>query len=800
MLAIFPHSELLGQGTMEQEAPTVTFGIFLDGASERYEAFSESVEEQLRELLSTDFEVRIPPDKRIAADWTQAGVSAALDGLLADPEVDIVLALGVQASSVLCCRAELPKPVIAPFVIDIEIQGFPDSAGASGVPNLSYIAYPAIVERDVRAFQEIVPFDSLIMLANLAVVEAIPEANERTREALRGLGIEARFVSVGGESDVASILASIPEDARAVYLFPLTQLSLRQVEELAAGLAERHLPSFSFIGESEVQMGILAGRTPDSGYLRLARRIALYAKRILEGEEAGTLPTAFALGEKLTINMGTARAIPVFPPWSVLTEAELINAERKAVERTLTLAGVAQEAVLVNLDLRARDRAVAAGAQDTRVAWSRLLPQIDVGAQGTIIDEDRAAASFGTQPERSLAAAAGLRQVIVSEPSWAGVSIEKSLQEARIQDFEALRQDIILVATETYLDLLGAKTAERIERENLRVTRSNLDLARVRRSIGAAGPGEVFRWESEIAANRQRVIDASAFRNQAEIALNRLLNRPLEESFATQEIGLDDPSVVPGGERLRRFFRDQWSFRFLRSFMAGEARAVSPDLKVLESLIAAQERQLTSTTNSFWVPTIALEGSVAQRLATAGAGTQAGIPGLPDGGEAIGFSQPDDTQWNLTLAASLPLFSGGSRLAERAQASEEADRLRLDLYAAAERVEQRVRSALHGAGASFANISLSRDRAEASRRNFELVTDSYARGTISIIELLDAQNSYLRAELAAANALYAFLIDLMNVERAVGRSSFFATPEELDDFFDRLERSYEQADPFGREP
>jgi outer membrane protein TolC len=378
--------------------------------------------------------------------------------------------------------------------------------------------------------------------------------------------------------------------------------------------------------------------------------------------------------------------------------------------------------------------------------------------------------------------------------------MEKSVQEARVQDFEALRQDVILATTETYLNVLAAKTAERIERENLRVTRSNLDLARVRRSIGTAGPGEVFRWESEIAANRQRVIGASAFRNQAEIALNRLLNRPLEESFATQEIGIDDPSVVPAGERLQRFFRDQWSFRFLRSFMAAEALSVSPDLKVLKSFIAAQERRLTSTGNSFWIPEIALEGSVGRRLAKAGAGTQSGIPGLTDGGGETGFSEPDDTQWNLTLAASLPLFTGGSRIAERAQASEEVDRLRLNLYAAGQRVEQQLRSALHAAGASFANISLSRDRAEASRRNFELVTDSYGRGTISIIELLDAQNSYLRAELAAANSLYAFLVDLMNVERAVGRSSFFATPEELDDFFDRLESSYEQADPFGRAP
>ncbi|UCC85495.1 MAG: TolC family protein [Gemmatimonadota bacterium] len=92
-----------------------------------------------------------------------------------------------------------------------------------------------------------------------------------------------------------------------------------------------------------------------------------------------------------------------------------------------------------------------------------------------------------------------------------------------------------------------------------------------------------------------------------------------------------------------------------------------------------------------------------------------------------------------------------------------------------------------GPRAPLANIGLSRDAADAARNNFELVQDSYSRGAASIIDLLDAQNTALIAELRAANAIYDFLIQLMNVERAAGRFDFFTSAEERDAFFDRLD-------------
>ena len=124
----------------------------------------------------------------------------------------------------------------------------------------------------------------------------------------------------------------------------------------------------------------------------------------------------------------------------------------------------------------------------------------------------------------------------------------------------------------------------------------------------------------------------------------------------------------------------------------------------------------------------------------------------------------------------------------RAPRSEiELDELTIQREATQQRIEQRIRSILHQAGASFAAIRLSRDAAEAAHKNLDLVTDSYSQGVVDIITLLDAQNQALVAELVAANSIFDYLIDLMSVQRAVGKFDYYRSPEDRQDFLDRLD-------------
>jgi outer membrane protein len=770
-----------------EQLPVVNIGIVIDGPWERNKEIGDLFKNEIVGLLHGEFAVRFPEDKQIVADWTAEGIREAINKLLTDRETDLVLALGVIASNQVSQLDNIPKPVIAPFLIDAALQGLVPEKGTSGIKNLNYASFPSPTKTDTEMFLSIVPFKKLAVLINRHYCEAIPVLENRTEGILMEMGLDPVIIPVGSSIDEA--FGELPADVEAVYVLPMTQFPPGEFDRLVAGLIERKLPSFSYLGRSEVEQGIMASLQTNF-FPKIVRRVALNVQRILLGEEPGSIPVAFAPRTQLTINMATARAIGVSPSWAVLTEAELVEEERKAIERQLDLYSATKEAIAVNLDLAAKERFVAGGSQNVNEAWSNLMPQINLSGLGTVIDKDRAEASFGQQAQRTLSGSVTATQVIFSEPAWANISIQKNIQKTREQELEQLRLDIAQAAATAYLSVLKAKTFERIQKENLKRTRSNLEMARVREVVGTAGPAEVYRWESEIASNRKTVIQANSQRNQAEIQLNALLHRPVEEHFSTKETTLDDPALIGVQGRLFRHMGDPQSFKLLRIFMVEEGLRNSPELTGLDAAIAAQKRALRSATYRFWSPTVTFQGKVSQLFSEEGAGSDGGLD-LPLG--SFSLPEADDTDWSLGLNVSFDLFKGGEKFADQARAKQELKQLEFERQALAEKIEQRVRSALHQTGASYAGIHQSRLSAEAANKSLEVVDDAYARGVVSILDLLDAQNAVLVANLGAANAVYDFLIDLMEVERATGQFEFFLSPEERKSVIKRLEDYFEKA-------
>lgn len=762
------------------ELPVIHVGIVIDGPWDRNVEIRELFQNEILNLTLGEFDVRFPEEKRLEADWTVDGVTHAINQLLSDPDVDLILALGVIASDNVCCRRELPKPVIAPFVIDQDLQAILLKDGASGVKNLNYVSSPKRIKTEIETFLSIVPFRKLAVFINQSYYEAIEAPRKTIPEAMKQMGLDHITVPVGASVDEA--LAILPSDVDAVYIIPLTQLSSLEFDKLVEQLIELKLPSFSLLGRSDVERGIMASLQVDM-FPKIARRVALNTQRILLGEEPGSIPVAFAPRSALTINDATARAVGVSPPWAVMTEAEVIQVKREVIERELDLYSTVQQAMTANLDLAVQERSVVAGAQDIKEARANLLPHVDLSGLGVVIDEDRAEASFGQQAERTLSGSITATQVLYSEPAWANLSIQKSIQETRDQVLRQVRLDIVEAAATAYLNILKANTFEDIQKENLKRTRSNLEMARIREMVGTAGPAEVYRWESEIATNRKTVIEANAQRNLAEIELNRLLHRPAEEPFVIKDADLDDPALIGVEDRFFRYMGDRRSFRLLRAFMVEEGLNNAPELASLDAAVAAQERTLTSASNRFWSPTVALQGDVNHIFSQEGEGAEGGFDLL----EGYPVPEKDDTDWSVALHLTFPLFEGGSKFALRTQAIEELARLKLEHQAVAEKIEQRVRSAMHMAGASYAGIQQARLAAEAAEKSLTVVEDAYSRGVVSIVDLLDAQNAALVAELAAANAVYDFLIDLMSVERAVGQFEFFLTPEQRQSVIRRLQ-------------
>lgn len=766
----------------QSNLPEVQIGFILDGKWYGNEELLKSIKAEIIELTKGEFDVQFPASKTILGDWSAEKVGQALNQLLADPEVDIIITPGVISSHIAGHRKNLPKPVLVPYVLDAKLQNFPIKDGKSGVPNLCYISLPQMIVQDLSIFSEIVEFQKLAVLIDKFFYENIDEFSVRLQTMLTPLNINAVVIPVN--ESVESAVNSLTPEFEAVYVMTVVRASDSEFQKLVDALKDKKLPSFASSGAERVEQGILAGLHKDM-ISRVSRRVALNIQRILLGDKPESIPVSISLDKQLTINETTARAVNISPPWAVMTEAQLVGKEQHAAEIQWRLDTAVQTALNANLDLAAKGLYVSAGKQNVNDARSNLLPGLEASATYVVLDKDRATSSLGQMAERTLTGNLTLTQLIYSEPAWANLSIQKELQRIKQFEFEQVKLDVVMDAATAYLNVLRAQSYERIQLANLKVSRKNLELARVRELIGSAGPAEVFRWESEIASNRKSVIEANSQRNVAEIQLNRLLHRPAEESFVLAEIGLSDPALVTSHPEINRYIENKQAFKIFRQFMVNEAMDRSPEIKLLDAAIAAKKRQLRSTSHQFWSPTIALQAQVENILSREGAGVESNFQ-LPEDLD-FEFELPTikSLSWNVAVSASLPIFTGGAKFAARQKSLLELEQYETERNAAAEKIEQRIRSALHFAGASYASIQQARLAAEAARKSLKVVQDSYSQGLVSIVELLDAQQAALITDQAAANSVYDFVIDLMNVERAYGDYTMLSDPQRIDRFFGR---------------
>ena len=206
--------------------------------------------------------------------------------------------------------------------------------------------------------------------------------------------------------------------------------------------------------------------------------------------------------------------------------------------------------------------------------------------------------------------------------------------------------------------------------------------------------------------------------------------------------------------------------------MVQDGLASSVELEQLDTAIAARERALASARSASWSPTLAVQGDMANEFYDDGTGSEVPL---------------DEANWTLGLNLTFPLYSGGAKGAVRRQSDAALEQLRLQRQAAAERVEQRIRTALHRSMASYAAIDLSSDAAVAAAQTHQLVKESYERGLASNLDLIDAKNADIIALQGTSNAILDFLVDLMAVERAIGKFYFLAPQANRDEWFGRLE-------------
>ena len=731
--------------------------VVTDGPSDRFENEHQKYIDELLALTSSEFDVQI---RRRSGDWNRESIVLVLDETYADPNVDLVLVTGFIANQIAAIRRSYSKPTFLPQIIDTALIERDEAAGRSGVRNLNYLTAYADFGEDLDTLSRFIAYRDLVLFVDAGLASAIQTLQDRAFAASAERGINLRLATHDGIDH--DLMKQVPAETDAVFVAGLPRMPEADFGRLITAINAAGLPSYSFIGVRDVARGLLVTNSEPSDIDRQARLNALNMQAVMLGGRAEDQPIASLRKEQLTINMATARAIALSPTFDILNDAVLLNQDVEAAGEKYGLVEIARLAVEQNLDLQAEGFGVQAGLQEIARARSNLLPQVGASLAQTR-RETSASVTAGLFAESSRDAAFSIDQLIYSDAASANLKIQKELQRTRLASLEEFKLDVVQAASIAYYTALNARSQLALQEDNLRITRANLELAEDRVRLGTSTRADIYRWEAEDARSQIAVNSARASLNRAQETLNRIIQEPLGRPLALKEASFDEPFVMPFSD-FDKMIQSPEDYNRFSLFFIERALQEAPELEQLEAQIAAKRREYVSQKRAYWLPDFAIGGSYTDNL------DQSGLGAGPQAGQGM-------NDWSVGIQATLPLFSGGLKKANVNRASYELRQLQALRSSVASRVEEAIRNELHTAQAAYVQIELSATAAEASRKNFELVSDAYARGTVNVIELLDAQESSLTASAAAAESQYSFLITIMSMQRAIGGYDFLLPPE-----------------------
>ena len=207
------------------------------------------IQKEILSLTQGEFDIQFPKALQIHGGWHAQKVDQALTALLHQPSVDMILTLGILGTNAALHRKNFPKPVIAPFVIDAELQGAPLTKGHSRIPNLTFLTSFKSFERDLGAFLEIVPFKNLALVEDAAIPKAIPQVLEKINRAARANQINIHPIRI--TDSIKSLWQQLPPETDAVFVVPLFRVPEKEFDLMVQASLIAVFPVFLLRAEAK---------------------------------------------------------------------------------------------------------------------------------------------------------------------------------------------------------------------------------------------------------------------------------------------------------------------------------------------------------------------------------------------------------------------------------------------------------------------------------------------------------------------------------------------------------------------
>lgn len=311
------------------------------------------------------------------------------------------------------------------------------------------------------------------------------------------------------------------------------------------------------------------------------------------------------------------------------------------------------------------------------------------------------------------------------------VGASRDNYQANQYHHEANRQDLVFNIIRAYYNILQSEWILRSTEESVKNSRLHLEFAMAKQKAGMAARSDILKSEVELSNAELGEIKASNALLSAKGILNQLINLPPDYDIRL----VDDLAVVD--ETLVQPFDS----------LLNEAIYLRTELKKFQSLINAQEKYIQVAKSGYY-PSL-----------NANADFNYAGPEI---------STMEQNLW-LGMTLSFPIFNGFSTRSRVRQEEFAYKSLEKDFEELKQQISQEVWNAWLAVKESHERIGTSKKALDSARENLSLAEGEYKEGVGSIIQLTDAQTTFVTVEQSYIQALSDFKISYAELERTIGR-------------------------------
>ena len=423
--------------------------------------------------------------------------------------------------------------------------------------------------------------------------------------------------------------------------------------------------------------------------------------------------------------------------------ASLLFPALLSAQEVISLDDAFASALANNYQIKINQNSQEIAENSVSIGNAGLLPSVNVnGAMGgSVTNTDLEFA--GNNPPVSVAGAQSVNSnagATLNYVLFNGLSGQRTYQVLKINKLVADEQSraaiegTLLQVASAYYSLTQAIDQESIAKENVEISKTRYERAKVANELGTAIRTQLLAARVDLTADSSAFLSAELQRKTALRNLERLIGTSLDPNIKTEAIDL---------------ILNDWSIEQLQQ----EAIDNNASLKNLELKAALAEKNLQlSWSNVF--PTISLSGGYSYQNQQ----TEAGI-----------VLSNTSTGWNGSLGLSYTLFNGFKNNTARQNQKVLLESSELQLEDQKLQLSTDIQNALDAYKQSMRVIAFEESNLEASELNLERNSELLKAGQITSTEFRDAQIAMINAEIRIVNAKISVKLNELEIMRLTGQ-------------------------------